>query len=570
MTMLHAVRVNPAANRFFVSNACHPQTLDVVRTRAVPQGIEVVIDDAASSIPTRPTSARCSISRHHGAIIDYTKFIQSVHQVGGKVAMATDLLALTLLKPPGEFGADVAIGSAQRFGVPLGYGGPHAAFFATKDELKRHMPGRLIGVSHDAQGKPAMRLALQTREQHIRRDKATSNICTAQVLLAVMASMYAVTTVVHDKYFDTVLARIPGRADEVIAAAKANNINLWRVDDDHVSVTCDEVTTDAHVAAVLDAFGITAEPGAAGADIGLNRTSDFLTHPAFIKYRTETSMMRYLRALADKDLALDRSMIPLGSCTMKLNAAAEMESITWPEFARQHPFAPASDSQGLRRLIADSGDLAGADDRLRRGVAATQRRIAGRVRRPAGHPRLPRQPRRTAARRLPDPVQRARHQRRVRRAGRYAGGRGGLPVQRRRRPRRPARQGHEHADRLSTLMITYPSTHGVYEQDIADICAAVHDAGGQVYIDGANLNALVGLARPGKFGGDVSHLNLHKTFCIPHGGGGPGVGPVAVRSHLASSCPAIRWRPSCRPVRRCRRRPTGRRRSCRSAGPTSG
>jgi glycine dehydrogenase len=429
----------------------------------------------------------------------------------------------------------------------------------------RQLPGRLVGVSLDADGSPAYRLALQTREQHIRRDKATSNICTAQVLLAVMAAMYASyhgadglagiarrvhahaetiaaalgDAVVHDAYFDTVLARVPGRADEVVAAAKANGINVWRVDADHVSVACDEATTDAHVAAVIEAFGVAlAEPSRA--DIA-TRTSEFLTHPAFTRYRTETSMMRYLRSLADKDIALDRSMIPLGSCTMKLNAAAEMESITWPEFAHQHPFAPASDTPGLRRLIAELEtwlvQMTGYDAVSLQPNAGSQGEYAGLLAIHAYH------------------ASRGEPQRDICLIPSSAHGTNaasaalaGMRVVVVACHDDPGLEGNvdlddlrakvsEHAEKLSTLMITYPSTHGVYEHDIAEICAAVHDAGGQVYVDGANLNALVGLARPGKFGGDVSHLNLHKTFCIPHGGGGPGVGPVVARSHLAPFLP---------------------------------
>lgn len=433
--------------------------------------------------------------------------------------------------------------------------------------LSEALPGRLVGVSVDSDGTPAYRLALQTREQHIRRDKATSNICTAQVLLAVLAAMYAsyhgaggLTAIarrvhahaeaiagalgdalVHDKYFDTVLARVPGRADEVLARAKANGINLWRVDADHVSVACDEATTDTHVAVVLDAFGVAAA-APAHTDIA-TRTSEFLTHPAFTQYRTETSMMRYLRALADKDIALDRSMIPLGSCTMKLNAAAEMESITWPEFGRQHPFAPASDTAGLRQLVADLQSwlvlITGYDAVSLQPNAGSQGEYAGLLaiheyHASRGEPHrdiclIPSSAHGTNA------ASAALAGMRVVVVDCHDNGDVDLDDLR-------AKVG-EHAERLSALMITYPSTHGVYEHDIAEICAAVHDAGGQVYVDGANLNALVGLARPGKFGGDVSHLNLHKTFCIPHGGGGPGVGPVAVRAHLAPFLPGHPFAP---------------------------
>lgn len=516
------------------------------------------------------------------------------HERGALVALGADLLALTLITPPGEIGADVAFGTTQRFGVPMGFGGPHAGYLAVHANHARQLPGRLVGVSLDADGSPAYRLALQTREQHIRRDKATSNICTAQVLLAVMAAMYASyhgaegltaiarrvhghaeaiaaalgTAVVHDRYFDTVLARVPGRADEVIAAAKARGINVWRVDDDHVSVACDEATTDEHVAAVLEAFGVApAEPVAS--EIA-TRTSGFLTHPAFTQYRTETAMMRYLRTLADKDIALDRSMIPLGSCTMKLNAAAEMEPITWPEFARQHPFAPASDTPGLRRLIGDLENwlvaITGYDAVSLQPNAGSQGEYAGLLaihdyHASRGEPHrdiclIPSSAHGTNA------ASAALAGMRVVVVGCHDNGDVDLDDLR--------AKVTDHRDRLSTLMITYPSTHGVYEHDIAEICAAVHDAGGQVYVDGANLNALVGLARPGKFGGDVSHLNLHKTFCIPHGGGGPGWGRWRCARTWRRSCPGIRTPRSCRRGIRCPRRPTARRRSCRSAGPTSG
>ncbi|HWH64449.1 MAG TPA: aminomethyl-transferring glycine dehydrogenase, partial [Gaiellales bacterium] len=489
--------------------------------------------------------------------------ITQAHERGALVAVGADLLALTLIPPPGEIGADVAFGTAQRFGVPMGFGGPHAGYLAVHAKHARQLPGRLVGVSVDRDGNPAYRLSLQTREQHIRRDKATSNICTAQVLLAVMAAMYAsyhgapgLTAIarrvhsharaiaaalgdalVHDTYFDTVLARVPGRADRVIAAAKSNGINLWRVDADHVTVACDEATTDVHVAAVLEAFGVTAAPAAAGHAIRATRTSEFLTHPAFTSHRTETTMMRYLRALADKDLALDRTMIPLGSCTMKLNAAAEMEPITWPEFSRQHPFAPASDTPGLRRLIADLETwltgLTGYDAISLQPNAGSQGEYAGLLAIADYHTA------RGEAHRDVCLIPSSAHGTNAASAA-LAGMRvvvvacrenGDVDLDDLRA------KVAEHAEKLSAIMITYPSTHGVYEHDIAEMCAAVHDAGGQVYVDGANLNALVGLARPGRFGGDVSHLNLHKTFCIPHGGGGPGVGPVAVRAHLAPFLP---------------------------------
>jgi glycine dehydrogenase len=479
--------------------------------------------------------------------------------------VGADLLALTLITPPGDIGADVAFGSTQRFGVPMGFGGPHAGYLAVHAKHARQLPGRLVGVSVDADGSPAFRLALQTREQHIRRDKATSNICTAQVLLAVIAAMYvsyhgadglagiahrvhqrarklaagltaAGVEVVHERFFDTVLARVPGRAAAVAAAAKERGINIWLVDADLVSVSCDEATTDDHVATVLEAFGATPVGEFDGPDIA-TRTSEFLTHPAFTRYRTETEMMRYLRSLADKDIALDRSMIPLGSCTMKLNAAAEMEPITWPEFARQHPFGPASDTPGLRKLIADLETwltaITGYDAVSLQPNAGSQGEYAGLLAIQAYHTERG-QPDRDVCL-IPssahgtNAASAALVGMRVVVVACRANGDVDLDDLR--------AKVAEHADRLSALMITYPSTHGVYEHDIAEICAAVHDVGGQVYVDGANLNALVGLARPGRFGGDVSHLNLHKTFCIPHGGGGPGVGPVAVREHLAPYLP---------------------------------
>jgi len=565
MTLMHrAVKGN--ANRLAVDVDVFAQTAAVLATRAEPLGIEIVTTDLRRGLPDLPDGGEffgviAQLPGASGRTTDWSALVSEAHDRGALVAIGADLLALTLLTPPGEIGADVAFGNTQRFGVPMGFGGPHAGYLAVHTKHARQLPGRLVGVSVDADGSPAYRLALQTREQHIRRDKATSNICTAQVLLAVMAAMYASyhgadglvgiarrvhahaeaiaaalgDAVVHKAYFDTVLARVPGRADEVIAAAKANGINLWRVDADHVSVACDEATTDAHVAAVLEAFGVSpAEPSPA--DIA-TRTSEFLTHPAFTRYRTETSMMRYLRSLADKDLALDRSMIPLGSCTMKLNAAAEMESITWPEFAHQHPFAPASDTPGLRRLIAELEtwlvQMTGYDAVSLQPNAGSQGEYAGLLAIHAYHASCG-EPHRDIC--LIPSSAHGTNAASAALAGMHVvvvacRDNGDVDLDDLRA------KVVEHSEKLSTLMITYPSTHGVYEHDIAEICAAVHDAGGQVYVDGANLNALVGLARPGKFGGDVSHLNLHKTFCIPHGGGGPGVGPVVARSHLAPFLP---------------------------------
>lgn len=561
MTLMHRAVKGPS-NRLAVDTDVYAQTAAVLATRAEPLGIEIVTADLSRGLPEGDFfGVIVQLPGASGRIQDWSDLVAAAHERGALVAVGADLLAATLITPPGEFGADVAFGTTQRFGVPMGFGGPHAGYLAVHTKHARQLPGRLVGVSLDADGSPAYRLSLQTREQHIRRDKATSNICTAQVLLAVIAAMYASyhgaagltgiarrvhahaarlaaglgASLVHQAFFDTVLARVPGRADDIVAAAKDAGINLWRVDADHVSVACDEATTDAHVDAVLAAFGVNAaEP--AGVDIE-TRTTEFLTHPAFHLYRTETSMMRYLRSLADKDIALDRSMIPLGSCTMKLNAAAEMEPITWPEFAKQHPFAPASDNPGLRRLISDLQTwltgITGYDEISLQPNAGSQGEYAGLLAIQAYHRAngdternvclIPSSAHGTNA------ASAALVGMRVVVVKCRANGDVDLDDLR--------AKVSEHADRLAALMITYPSTHGVYEHDVADICAAVHDAGGQVYVDGANLNALVGLARPGRFGGDVSHLNLHKTFCIPHGGGGPGVGPVAVRSHLAPYLP---------------------------------
>ncbi|WP_322857693.1 aminomethyl-transferring glycine dehydrogenase [Mycobacterium shigaense] len=565
MTLMHRAVRGPA-NRLAVDTDVFAATAAVLATRAEPLGIEIVTADLREGLPDGDFfGVIAQLPGASGRITEWSALVAQAHQRGALVAIGADLLACTLIAPPGELGADVAFGTTQRFGVPMGFGGPHAGYLAVHSNHARQLPGRLVGVSVDADGAPAYRLALQTREQHIRRDKATSNICTAQVLLAVMAAMYASyhgadgltaiarrvhghaaaiaaglgsatdAALVHDTYFDTVLARVPGRADEVLAAAKTKGINLWRVDADHVSVACDEATTGAHVAAVLQAFG---ESPGEPSDIEIaTRTSEFLTHPAFTQYQTETAMMRYLRTLADKDIALDRSMIPLGSCTMKLNAAAEMESITWPDFSRLHPFAPVADSPGLRRLIADLEawlvGITGYDAVSLQPNAGSQGEYAGLLAIHGYH----------ASRGEPHRniclIPSSAHGTNAASAA-LAGMRvvvvacldnGDVDLDDLRA------KISQHADQLSTLMVTYPSTHGVYEHDIAEICAAVHDAGGQVYVDGANLNALVGLARPGKFGGDVSHLNLHKTFCIPHGGGGPGVGPVAARAHLAPFLP---------------------------------
>jgi glycine dehydrogenase len=557
------------STRFLVDADTHPQTLAVIATRAQPLGIAVDVVDLGAGLPPGDLfGLLLSYPGSSGAVRDLRGLVDEAHARGALVAVTTDLLALTLLTPPGEWGADVAVGSAQRFGVPLGFGGPHAGFMSVRAGLERNLPGRLVGVSVDADGAPAYRLALQTREQHIRREKATSNICTAQVLLAVVASMYAVyhgadglTEIaqrVHghagrlarslaaggidvggEHRFDTVTARVPGRADAVVAAALASGVNLRRVDEDTVGISCDERTTDGHVAAVCDAFGVAVAEAVVAPSLpeDLARTTPFLTHPVFHTHRSETALMRYLRLLSDKDLALDRTMIPLGSCTMKLNAAAEMEPITWPEFAAIHPFAPLDQAAGHLAVIGDLerwlAEITGYDAVSLQPNAGSQGEFAGLLAIRAYHRARGEEQRDVCL--IPSSA----HGTNAASAA-MAGMRvvvvacddsGNVSLDDLR-----AKLG-EHADRVAALMVTYPSTHGVFEQDIAEICAAVHDAGGQVYVDGANLNALVGLARPGRFGADVSHLNLHKTFCIPHGGGGPGVGPVAVRSHLAPYLP---------------------------------
>jgi glycine dehydrogenase len=553
--------------RFVVDADIHPQTLAVLATRAEPLGLEVVAADLTDGLPDGELfGLLLCYPGSSGALRDLADVAAAAHERGAVVAAGTDLLALTLVRPPGEWGADIAVGSAQRFGVPLGFGGPHAGFMAVRSGLERGLPGRLVGVSVDADGAPAYRLALQTREQHIRREKATSNICTAQVLLAVIAGMYAVyhgpdglaaiARRVHNRaarlaqslrlagiavtpeFFDTVTARVPGRADEVVAAALERGVNLRRVDADTVGVSCDERTTDAHIEAVCAAFGVTAaETADPTLPEGLRRATPYLTHPVFHTHRSETALMRYLRRLADRDLALDRTMIPLGSCTMKLNAAAEMEPITWPEIAGIHPFVPTDQAAGHLRIIHDLetwlAELTGYDAVSLQPNAGSQGEFAGLLAIRAYLREQGQQQRDICL--IPSSA----HGTNAASAA-MAGMRvvvvacddaGNVSLEDLRA------KLAQHEGLIAALMVTYPSTHGVFETDIAEICAAVHDAGGQVYVDGANLNALLGLARPGRFGSDVSHLNLHKTFCIPHGGGGPGVGPVAVRAHLAPYLP---------------------------------
>ncbi|TKV29019.1 aminomethyl-transferring glycine dehydrogenase [Arthrobacter sp. NamB2] len=547
-----------------------PQTVAVVRGRAEALGFDIEVADLTDGLPDGDINGVVlQQPGASGALRDHAAVISAAKDRGALVTVAADLLALTLITPPGEQGADIAVGSAQRFGVPLFFGGPHAAYMAVRKGLERMLPGRLVGVSKDADGAPAYRLALQTREQHIRREKATSNICTAQALLAIVASMYAVyhgpeglkaiaratheravelaaalegtdAAVVHDAFFDTLLVRVPGRAADVADKAEALGYNLRRVDADHVGISCDETTTREHVAAVADVFGgSTAESGAGGNRIpdALHRSSAFMTHPVFSLHRSETAMLRYLRRLSDRDLALDRTMIPLGSCTMKLNATVEMESISWPEFASIHPFAPESQTEGWRELITDLeerlAEITGYDRVSLQPNAGSQGELAGLLA-IRGYHRSRGDENRTVCL-IPSSAHGTNA------ASAVLAGMKVVVVG-------TAPNGNidhddllakieQHAENLSAIMITYPSTHGVFEEDVRWVCEKVHAAGGQVYIDGANLNALVGLAQPGEFGGDVSHLNLHKTFCIPHGGGGPGVGPVAVAEHLAPFLP---------------------------------
>ncbi|HVW80200.1 MAG TPA: aminomethyl-transferring glycine dehydrogenase [Mycobacteriales bacterium] len=561
-----------STSRCFVVDAeCHPQTIGVLRTRAEPIGIEIVIADlAAGGLPDGGCfGVLIAYPGSTGRLFDPRRLVDLAHEQDALVAVTSDPLALTLLTPPGEWGADVAVGSAQRFGVPMGFGGPHAGFMAVRAGLERGLPGRLVGVSVDADGAPAYRLALQTREQHIRREKATSNICTAQVLLAVVAGAYAAyhgptglleiaervaghaaalaaslvaggVELAHGAGFDTVTAVVPGRADDVVAAAREAGINLRRVDADRVGITSDERTTADHVAAVCAAFGVPVAgqaPGEPAIPEELRRTSRFLEHPVFHEHHSETSMMRYLRRLADRDLALDRTMIPLGSCTMKLNAAAEMEPITWPEIAGIHPFAPLEQAVGHLQVIRDLetwlAAITGYDAVSLQPNAGSQGEFAGLLAIRAYHRG------RGEAHRDVCLIPSSAHGTNAASAA-MAGMRvvvvacdeaGNVSLDDLRA------KIAENREALAAIMVTYPSTHGVFEDGITELCALVHEAGGQVYVDGANLNALVGLARPGEFGADVSHLNLHKTFCIPHGGGGPGIGPVAVRSHLAPYLP---------------------------------
>ena len=559
------------SNTFFVSSGVHPQTLELLRTRAEPLGLQLHIGDDAEAGGVDAFGVLLQYPNTFGQINDYAALANAVHARGGLVAVATDLLALTLIAAPGEWGADIVVGNSQRFGVPFGFGGPHAAFMACRDAYKRSMPGRLIGVSVDAEGKPAYRLTLQTREQHIRREKATSNICTAQVLLAVMASMYAVYhgpdgliriarrvhrlsallaaalrnagVTVGPDFFDT-LHVVGVDAEAIHAKAEAARINLRRIDARSLGISLDETTTREDVTALAGLFG------AAIADIdaldaatsdalpaGLKRSSSFLQHPVFNTHHSEHELLRYLRTLSDKDLALDRTMIPLGSCTMKLNATAEMIPVTWPEFGNIHPLAPTAQSRGYKELIdgleAMLVECTGYDAVSLQPNSGAQGEYAGLLAIRAYHRSRGEAHRDVCL--IPDSAHGTNPA-----SAQMCGmtvvvtktdANGNVDVEDIRR------NAEKYSDRLAAIMMTYPSTHGVFEEEVVEICEIIHKHGGQVYTDGANMNALVGVAKPGKWGSDVSHLNLHKTFCIPHGGGGPGVGPCAVKSHLAPFLP---------------------------------
>ncbi len=573
--MTLARRARGQGSVFLADIDCLPQTLAVLATRAEPLGIELVIAEVTPElIDAQPDGELFGVLLQYpgasGAVRDLRPAIAAAKARGALAIVAADLLALTLLTPPGELGADIAVGTTQRFGVPMGFGGPHAGYICVTDPLKRQLPGRLVGVSVDADGHPAYRLALQAREQHIRREKATSNICTAQVLLAVIAAMYAayhgpegltaIARRVHAKavalahafkalnygtgsshFFDTVAIEMPGVAAQAVARAEAAGYNVYLASPDVVQVACDETTTDAQlreVAAALAGHDVDLRldlPDALPA--GLARTTPFLSHPVFSSYHSETAMLRHLRRLADWDIALDRSMIPLGSCTMKLNAAAEMEAITWPEFAGLHPFAPAAQTRGYRQLITELGqalaEITGYDAVSLQPNAGSQGELAGLLAIRHYHQSRS-EPERTICL-IPESAHGTNAASAVL-AGLQVvvvkcGSDGAIDLG------DLQAKLDAHGPSVAAIMVTYPSTNGVYEGTIREVCAAVHGVGGQVYVDGANLNALVGLARPGKFGADVSHLNLHKTFCIPHGGGGPGVGPVAARAHLASFLP---------------------------------
>jgi glycine dehydrogenase len=570
-----ALAGKPKGTAIFVSDRCHPQTIDVVATRAEPLGIEVITGDWQKFEPANCVGLFAVLVQYpdtRGRIDDFTDFLAAAKSAGATAIVAADILALTVLRPPGEFGADICVGCSQRFGVPLGFGGPHAAFMACTDALKRKMPGRLIGVSLDSRGKPGYRLSLQTREQHIRRDKATSNICTAQVLLAVMASMYAVyhgpeglkhiahtvhglatslklsltaggISIEEGSFFDTLVAKVPGKADRILAAAVAAGINLRRIDADHVGISCDETSTQEDIATLATVFGVTSLSPAtheAAWSARHQRHSSFLAHKTFNNYHSETEMMRYIKRLESKDLALNESMIALGSCTMKLNATSEMKPMSWPEVGALHPFIPADQSVGYREMLTVLEDwlteVTGFAGVSLQPNAGSQGEYAGLLAIRRYH-----QARGDAHRNIclipvsahgTNPASAVMVGMKV--VGLKCDSDGNIDIA------DLAARTEEHRENLAALMVTYPSTHGVFEETIRSICDIIHDAGGQVYMDGANMNAQVGLTSPGLIGADVCHLNLHKTFCIPHGGGGPGVGPIGVAKQLLPYLPGHR------------------------------
>lgn len=573
MTLAHRVGKSKS-QKFFIDQNCFPQTISVVSARAKPIGIEIVVDDPKKLNDLKEDmyfGALLQYPGNDGAIIDFSQEIKSVHENNGLVIMATDLLALTLLKSPGEIGADIAIGSSQRFGVPLGFGGPHAAFMATREQYKRSLPGRLIGASIDADGRTAYRLALQTREQHIRREKATSNICTAQALLAIMAGFYAayhgpeglkkIAQSVNSKaialakevnqlgyklrcshFFDTVTIQTKTQTKEIFLSAQKQLMNIRMLDENHISISLDETTSGSEVQSIANLFkGITKKAEAASSyDLPKNilRSTEYLTHQVFHLYRTETEMLRYIRKLCDKDIALDRAMIPLGSCTMKLNATSEMIPVGWEEFSNIHPYAPQDQVSGYQTLIEDLeaklSEITGYAAVSLQPNAGSQGEYAGLLAIDAFHKSNGDQHRKICL--IPESAHGTNP------ASAQMAGMKVVPISCDKKGNIDLEdlqeKASQYSNELAAIMITYPSTHGVFETTVTEVCNIIHDHGGKVYIDGANLNAMVGLCKPGKFGGDVSHLNLHKTFCIPHGGGGPGVGPIGVVKDLAPHLPS--------------------------------
>ena len=568
--MVMAQRVAKSkAQAFFIDENCHPQNIAVMQTRAAPLGIEVIVGAPEALEADKVFGAIFQYPGTYGDLRDFTGAIEALHAARSVAIMATDLLALTLIREPGAMGADIAVGSAQRFGVPMGYGGPHAAFMACRDDYKRSMPGRIVGVSIDSRGNKAYRLSLQTREQHIRREKATSNVCTAQALLAVMASMYAVfhgprglraiaervhshterlyhalraadAKVVVKEFFDTITVEVGVGQAGILAAARAEGLNFRKIGTSHVGISLDETTDDQVLLRVLRTFGIEGAPphrGRLGFSAPFLRQSNYLTHPIFHMNRAETEMMRYMRRLSDRDLALDRAMIPLGSCTMKLNAAAEMIPLSWPEFASLHPFCPPDQAQGYAEAIHDLKaklcEITGYDAMSMQPNSGAQGEYAGLLTIQAYH-RARGQGHRDICL-IPvsahgtNPASAQMCGMKVVVVKSSANGDVDLEDF--------CEKATQAGERLAACMITYPSTHGVFEQTVREVCRVTHEHGGQVYIDGANLNAMVGLVKPGEIGGDVSHLNLHKTFAIPHGGGGPGMGPIGVKAHLAPFLP---------------------------------